>query len=239
MKEFKDFKIDEFDFCGRNARVVIPDKADTRRSWAFKMEYRDEFPETEIELLERGYHIAFIQNKTRFASDDDIQMKADFARHITEKYNLNKKCVPIGMSLGGAQAVIFAGTYPELVEGIFLDAPVLNFCMYWDDCRDDVWKNEVEVAYPGLKKYQLLNFYNHPMNKLDILTENKIPVLMLWGNQDQSVLYKDNGVHLEEAYMDYPELMTVMQRVSQGHHPHGFGAKSGIIADYIVEHMQN
>ncbi len=232
------FKIDEFEFMGRAARVICPEKADERRSWAFKMEYRDEFPEPELALLNKGYHVAFIKNKTRFGSDDDMEIKQKFAKYIVEKYSLNEKCVPVGMSLGGAQSVIFAGKYPELVEGIYIDAPVLNFCMYWDECRSDVWKNEVEVAYPGLKRYHLLNFYNHPMNYFDVLVENRIPVLMLWGTQDETVLYKDNGMLLEEAYAEFPELLTVMKRQSEGHHPHGFGPRSYIIADYIAEHMQ-
>lgn len=239
MDIFEGYKKEEFIFENREAVLVFPQKADDRKSWAFKMEYWGQFIETETELLKLGYHIAFIKNRTRFASTDDCELKAKFAEFISGKYGLNKKCVPIGMSLGGAHSVNFAGMYPDLVEGIFLDAPVLNFCMYWSKSESSVWENEFVKAYPNVKKYDLLKFDNHPMNKLDILVENNIPIIILYGTQDSTVKYEDNGIFIEEAYKEFPELLKVIPRTSEGHHPHGLCNKSYIIAEYIAEHMQN
>ena len=45
---------------------------------------------------------------------------------------------------------------------------------------------------------------------------------MLYGTEDQLVKYNVNGKLLEMEYAEAPELLTVIQRYLNGHHPHGF-----------------
>ena len=143
------------------------------------------------------------------------------------------------MSCGGAHAVNFAGFYPELIQCMFIEAPVLNFVSIpgkHNVHNDTIWANEFSKAYPGITRAGLLNFDNHPISKAPIIIEKQIPILMVYGTDDIVVEYSDNGLMLEELYADHPELLTIMKRPSQGHHPHGFPTNPGVIADWIEAH---
>ncbi len=145
------------------------------------------------------------------------------------------------MSCGGCHAVNFAGFYPECVQCMFIDAPVLNFVSHPMRCGTEykrkVWETEFLKAYPSITRADVLNkFDNHQINKAPILIEHKIPILMLYRTADIVVDYCENGLLLEELYVDHPELLTVIKRESQGHHPHGFPARPDIVADWIDAH---
>ena len=241
MKTWNGFECKEFEFEGREAMVVFPEKADEKRNWSLKTEYRDAFPETEIELLKKGFHVAWLKNTTRFATKDDCDAKARFADFLKDEYNLRDKCVTVGMSCGGAHAVNFAGFYPEKVACMFIDAPVLNFTSFpgkmGHEMCEEVWENEFVKAYPGITRTKLLNFDNHPISKAGILKEHRIPIIMVYGVEDATVYYNENGKLLELEYADCPELLKVVPRIAQGHHPHGLMEHSYMIADFIVQNI--
>lgn len=230
------FEMHEFTFEDRLAVIVFPEKANEKKSWTIKTEYWDAFPETEIELLKRGYHVTYLKNNNRWGTKADADAKAHFTEYISREYGLAKKCIPVGMSCGGCHAVNFAGFHPECVQCMFIDAPVLNFVDIPANLsipgNAPMWE-EFKAAYPGIKRADLLHFDNHPMNKAPILIENKIPILMLYGTDDTVVIYEQNGMMLEEIYADHPGLLTIVKRESQGHHPHGFPARPDIVADWI------
>jgi len=234
-----DFQAKEFSFEGKRAIIVFPEKADEKRNWMIKTEYWGAFPEREIDLLHQGFHLTYLENESRFATKSDCDRKARFADYLKETYGLRDCCVPVGMSLGGAHAVNFAGFYPEKVSCLFIDAPVLNFYSlpgkFGRPNWEAVWENEFLKAYPGMRRSQLLHFDNHPINKSDILKEHRIPILMLWGTEDDTVDYLENGRLLEDEYQDAPELLTVIPRPLQGHHPHGDLADPTVIIRWILE----
>jgi len=234
------FRQESFQFEGRKAILVFPETAEPGKNWTLKMEYWDAFPETEVELLHRGYHVAWLENTSRFAPKVDSDAKARFVAYLHETYGLRKKCVPVGMSLGGSCAINFAGEYPELVACMFLDAPVTNYHdipgkIGNEEC-EKLWIEEFLPIYPDVKKWQMFRFADHPINKMDVLLEHRIPVLMVYGDRDEEVVYEEHGALLAEAYEDAPELLTVMVRQGEGHHPHGFPQNPSIVADFITAH---
>jgi len=240
MENWFGFRCEEFLFEGRNALIVFPETPDADRNWTLKTEYRDAFPEAEIELLRRGFHFAFLTNLTRFATKEDCDAKARFVQYLHDTYGLRDKCVPVGMSCGGAHAMRFAGLHPECVACMFIDAPVLNYLSFPGKLGiplfEKIWETEFQKAYPGVSRADLLNFKEHPMNQIPALKAARIPIVMAYGTEDMTVPYDENGKLMEMAYADAPELLTLMVRQSQGHHPHGFPTEPWRIADYIVSH---
>lgn len=242
MNKWNGFRCEEFEFEGRRAAVVFPEEPDKNRNWSLKTEYRDAFPETEIDLLKKGFHVAWVQNKSRFATVEDCDIKAMFADFLHSEYGLRDKCVPIGMSCGGAHAMNFAGLYPEKIACMYIDAPVLNFLSFpgklGHKMCEEVWENEFIKAYPNITRAGLLNFDNHPICKLDVIKKHKIPIIMLYGDEDATVFYNENGRLLELEYADAPELLKVVVRTAQGHHPHGIPDNPKIVTDFIIEHTR-
>jgi len=233
------YKSEVFQFEGKKAIVVFPEKADEKKNWLIKTEYWGAFPDRELDLVQKGFHLVYLENESRFAAKSDCDRKARFTDFLSEKYGLRDKCVPVGMSLGGAHAMNFAGFYPDKVSCLFLDAPVLNFYSlpgkFGKPEWEAIWDNEFLKAYPGMHRADLLNFDNHPINKARILKEKRIPILMLWGTEDNTVDYLENGKLLEDEYSDMPELLKVIPRPWQGHHPHGDISDPGIIINWILE----
>lgn len=225
MNTWNNFQCEEFEFEGKSAIIVFPDKKRNDGSWLLKTEYWDGYPQAEIEMLKRGFHLAYVKNETRFATEADCGRKARFVKYISENYGLKDKCTLVGYSCGGAHAINFAGYYPECVSCIFIDAPVLNFCDYPGRLNDKkcerVWENEFVYAYPGITRAKLFSFENHPINRIPELKKHKIPIIMLYGTEDETVYYSRNGKLLELEYEDMPELLTVIPRYIEGHHPHG------------------
>ena len=244
------FEIKEFEFEGKDAWIVFPysdsaeDKkklADADGRWLLKTEYWGAFPEVEIEMLNRGFHLVGVQNMSRFATEEDCERKARLVRYISDTYGLRDKCVTVGYSLGGAHAVNFTGFHPECVSCIYLDAPVLNFCDYpgrmpSEEC-EGVWENEFKYAYPGVSRAMLLNFANHPINKIPVLKEHKIPIVMLYGTEDMSVNYNANGRLLEMEY-EGSDLLKVIPRQLQGHHPHGGLYDKSELIEFILKNSK-
>jgi len=233
------FRCEEFDFEGKRSIVVFPEESNKNGKLALKVEYWGAFPDVEINLLKHGYHLVWVENETRLATKSDCDRKARFVEYLAEKYSLSKKCVPIGMSCGGAHAVRFAGFYPELISCIYIDAPVLNFCDFPGKLgkadNEIAWEREFQQAYPGVKRYQLLNFSEHPLNMIDTLIEHKIPILMVYGGEDRTVIYEENGQLMEDAYAGN-DLLKVIKLALRGHHPHGMMGDNDEITNYIIEH---
>ncbi len=241
MTKWNGFECLEFTFEDRDAILVFPKQRNEKGDWMLKTEYWDAFPAVEIALLNKGFHLAYVKNKTRFATKEECDCKARFAAYLSEKYGLRKSCVPVGMSCGGAHAVNFAGFYPELISCLYIDAPVLNFCDYpgrlGDAHCESVWVNEFIQAYPGIQRYQLVNFEYHPLNRIPTLIEHKIPVAMVYGIEDQTVRYEVNGKLMELAY-ENTGLLKVFRAACRGHHPHGvynMAHDSSELINYIAE----
>ncbi len=232
--EWNGFKGIGFEFENRAATVVFPEHMNGK--WLFKMEYLDAFPQFEIEMLKRGWTLVFIKNITRWCLDEDLDLKARLAEHISKEYNLNPKCVPVGLSCGGMFAVKFAAKYPKLVSCMYLDAPVLNLL----SCPADlgVGKSEMLEEFTqatGITKSELICYRKHPMDYFPVLLENNIPIILVYGKDDEIVPYCENGAILESFYKDNGGVLELIGKDNCGHHPHGLENPVKII-EFVEKH---
>ena len=76
--EWQGYEGVSFTFEGRACRLIKPNCAPNGK-WALKTEYGDAFPATEVEMLSRGWHVAFQSNVTRWATKEDIAL---FAKNV-------------------------------------------------------------------------------------------------------------------------------------------------------------
>ncbi len=215
----------DFTFEGREALIVFPETKPNGK-WMIKMEYYNAFPTLEAELLSRGWHLAYLRNENRWGTDGECDIKARFVEYVSREYGLEKKVTCIGMSCGGICSVNFASRYPELVSFLYLDAPVMNLLScpmgYGDGIELDggnAWF-EIESSY-GFTKSSLLTYREHPIDRIPILAEYKIPVALVHGDSDTVVPYHENGLILEKYYREHGLPLYTECKVGVGHHPHG------------------
>jgi hypothetical protein len=99
--------------------VVVPKESAPGKPWSWRGRYYDHEPQAEIELLKRGFHIAFIQ------SDAGKPWDAWYT-FLTEKHGLSPKPAFIGMSGGGRNAFTWATANPDKVSCIYADNPLIT-----------------------------------------------------------------------------------------------------------------
>lgn len=220
----------DFEFEGKRAILVFPAKPNAIKNWMLKTEYFDGFPAFELEMLGRGWHLAYIENVTRWCLDEDLDRKARFAEYLSAEYGLYKKCLPVGMSCGGLIASKFAARYPECVSALYLDAPVLNLlsCPAGLGMAEDYMFPEFEKA-TGMSLSKLITYREHPIDKMHILLENNIPILTVYGDSDNVVPYCENGEILEKYYRENGGVIFTYGKKGCGHHPHGLSDNSPIV----------
>ena len=120
-----------------------------------------------------------------------------------------------------------------------LTHPVLNFLDFPGrlDKYEGIWEKEFLKAYPGMTRAGIFTLDEQPMNRIPSLIEHRIPIIMLYGTEDCTVEYNMNGRIFAEAYEGHEDLLTVIPRVCQGHHPHGLFDNPEKLADLIMERI--
>ena len=235
------FACDEFLFEGYKALVVLPKEGTANGFAAMKMVYFGAFPATEIALLEKGFHLCYVDRDNRWGTDPDLDRKAAFYRFIREKYGLKEQFVPIGMSCGGLFAIKLAAKYPELIRCIYLDAPVVNFmsCPCGFGIGKPLAENNDEILNAlGLESIsQLLAYRDMPLDKLPQLVQHRIPAILVAGDSDHVVPYCENGIFVEEAYRAAGIELEVYIKPGCDHHPHGLEDPKPVV-DFIMKHCK-
>ena len=165
---------------------------------------------------------------------------ARFVRHCAKRLGACERCILEGMSCGGLQAARFAERYPELAAVMYLDAPVLNLLSMagLGECRDEAvgsfWR-EISSTY-RVSRSTIVNLRKSAIDDMQPLIDNRIPVIMLYGNADSVVIYEENGRVLEDFYRENGGVIKVISRSMCGHHPHGLDDPS-VIIEFIEQNM--
>jgi len=99
--------------------AVVPKTAAPGSPWSWRGCYWDHEPQSEVELLKRGFHIAFVQG------DPGKPWDAWYA-YLTGQLGLSKKPAFIGMSRGGVNEYEWTTVNPDKVSCIYADNPAIR-----------------------------------------------------------------------------------------------------------------
>ena len=237
IKDFNGFECRVFTLSDREVKLVLPREKDPMGRWLLKTEYFGAFPALEIEMLERGFHVAYVKNATRWHLDSDDVAKEELCRYLASEYGLSEKCVPVGMSCGGLHAVYFAAKHPEYISSLYLDAPVMNLlsCPYAVGKKaQEGFIDEFEKA-TGKTLTELLNYRNHPIDNAGKLLEAKLPIILVAGDSDSVVPYDENGKALYDFYKENGGEIELYLKPGCDHHPHGLEDATPIV-DFVERH---
>lgn len=103
----------------RRCVLVVPKTVAPGAPWTWRGCYWDHEPWAEVELLKKGYHVAYV------TTDPDETWDAWY-KFLTEEMNLSEKPSFIGMSRGGANAYTWGTAHPDKVTAIYADNPGLS-----------------------------------------------------------------------------------------------------------------
>ena len=108
---------------GRRCVVICPKTPAAGNPWSWRGCYWDHQPQTEIELLKRGFHIAYIQADASLKPDNHWDA---WYEYLTTQHGLSKKPVFVGMSRGGTYEFMWATAHPDEVSAIYGDNPAAD-----------------------------------------------------------------------------------------------------------------
>lgn len=213
----------KFEFEGYTAWVVEPAKPSKAlkgaRPWTWTMQWAEAFVDRTgvLDLLAEGWHHVTIEAYDTKANEDGLKLFADFQDFLVGKLGFDPQANLVGMSWGGFFSVRYANAYPQNVRRIYLDAPLLNFQDHGGDDAGRVGPWAADQPVDGLWE----NDPRMPVNMAESIAGAGIPIMLLYGGQDQTVNPKLNCERFIESFKAAGGNAIVESRGGFGHHPHG------------------
>ena len=226
-----------FDFDGYEAWVVEP-KGPARegRPWTWTMQWATAYvPRTSVpKLLAHGYHhVTIITFKDRM-NETGLKVSAKFQKYLVEVLGLAPKADLIGMSWGGFFSTRYAVAYPENIDKIYLDAPLLCFKDFdpateKPDPRRGPWVQSAPADGKWSADPRM------PVNMADKLAKTGLPVFLVYGGQDQSCPAEINAIPFIARFKQAggEKNLKVLYRAYFGHHPHGVEESDPTIVNFF------
>ncbi len=117
----------------------------------------------------------------------------------------------------------YALAYPQYVDKMYLDAPVLDIRSWpagwgkgiggrkeWEECK----------ACYCLDESAARSFDRNPLDRVQELAARHIPILIVAGDADDVVPLDENGVPFAEKYAVAGGRIEMIVKRGCGHHPH-------------------
>ena len=236
---FHGYTMYSFEYKDRQCRIVAPKRAAEGNPWLWRARFFGHRPEVDLALLNKGFYVAYMDVADLYGSPKAVGLWDDFYDLLTTRYHFAPRVALEGMSRGGLMVFNWAAEHPERVACIYADAPVCDIKSWpgglmkgigsqddWRKCRD---------VY-GLTEEQARSFQGNPVDKADSLAKSNIPLLVVSGDSDEVVPYKENAGVLVEAYREKEgEVKTIIKR-GEGH-VHGLNNAAPIIR-FVLKHAK-
>lgn len=217
-------KVKTFEFNGYTATVIIPENPNGK--WLWKTEFLYAFDQAERALVERGYTRVNYGISDKYGSYNAVRLMHKFYNFVVTEFNLEKKCSLFGFSRGGLYAFNFALFYPECVEKVYLDAPVLDM-KSWPP-KGSIEQGQAFEEY-GLNADTLLTFKGNPIDNLDEFFSLNIPLLLVAGGMDEVVAFDENAGKVINYCKEKGIEITSIVKPECLHHPHSLDDVTPIV----------
>lgn len=225
---------------GRQATVVRPCRTAAGRPFAWRGEFFGHQPQTDLALLERGYHVVYVNAQNMLGAPPAMKIWEDFHALLT-KAGLTGKIVLIGMSRGGLYCYNWAVAHPGTVSVIYGDAPVCDF-KSWPGGKGAGKGSKGDWAlvlkcYGFKDEAEALAYKQNPLDNLAPLAKAGIPILHVVGQADTVVPVAENTDLVEQRYKALGGTIEVIRKPGVDHHPHSLDNPEPIV-NFILSHAK-
>jgi pimeloyl-ACP methyl ester carboxylesterase len=238
--EWHGFVLHEWTLDDRACLLVRPKNSAQSQPWIWRTEFFGHEPQVDIALLQRGFHLAYINVQDMYGAPIAMRYMSAFYQQLTREYSLSQRVVLEGFSRGGLFALNWAIAHPDKVTCLYLDAPVCDFKswpagMGASDGSPNDWE-KCKAVY-GLTQQQAVEYLSGPLNKLQPLAMAQIPILCVCGAADTVVPMEENTNVLEKRYRALGGPIEVIVKPACGHHPHSLEDPTPIV-EHVVDHIR-
>jgi pimeloyl-ACP methyl ester carboxylesterase len=221
--DYHGYRCFDFTFEGREAKIVRPRQTGAGVPWLWRARFWGHEPQTEIALLERGFHVVFCDVAELFGNDKAIGIWNKFYQMLVDA-GFARKSAFIAFSRGGVYAYRWALTYPERVACVYADAPVLDV-KSWPGGKGRGHGNPEEwerfkTDFSLMSEAEALNWRGNPLDMTDQIVQTGIPLLHICGDADVTVPLEENTDLFEKKILAAGGSIQVIRKPGVGHHPH-------------------
>ena len=224
----------------RACKLVLPDVPDPRQRWAWRAEFFGAFTGVDLELVRRGFALAYMDVTDLYGSPAAVEHWDAFYHWATGKLGLHPRPALIGLSRGGLMVYNWAARHPDQTGCIYGDAPVMDF-KSWPGGKGssagsaEDWQKCLS-AY-GLSEPEALAYPLNPIDNLAPLAKLRVPLIHVCGTADEAVPVAENTAIAASCYSDLGGEMTVILKGGGGHHPHGLEIPTPVV-EFILKHVK-
>ena len=220
---------------GAVCRVVEPRVVAKGRPWLWRARFWDFEPQTDIDLLERGYHIAYCDVAELFGSPRAVARWNAFYKRMA-KAGFSRKMALEGMSRGGLIIYNWAAKNADKVACIYADAPVMDIKQWPMISGSADEKKRMLEAYGFANDDEARAWQANPVDHARAISKGHFPILHVVGDSDEGVTYRNNTKIFEEQMRALGTPIQVIHKPATGHHPHSLSCPKPIV-DFILHAM--
>lgn len=225
----------DFVFNGYKATVVCPDSVADARPWIWRPAFFGAFPLVDKALLKEGFHVVYYDMTHGYGSHRAVKEGYLFYNYIRSTYGLAPKVTLEGFSRGGYYAMNWAIAYPDCVACIYLDNPVCDiFSWPGEEKRPELWNRFLEEW--GLSNADKATFKGNPVDNLEGLAEQHVPIIAVCSDSDRVVPFHENTALLRDRYQQLGGPIQLIIKPGADHHPHSLENPEPIV-DFILHNQ--
>ncbi|SDD83423.1 GDSL-type esterase/lipase family protein [Niabella drilacis] len=236
LSSFYGFECVSFRYAGRPCKVVRPKVTAGNRPWVWRARFWGHEPQTDIFLLERGFHIVYCDVAELFGNAEAIAAWNRFYK-LLQTGGLAKRAVMEGMSRGGVYVYNWALSNPGKIAGVYADAPVLDLKSWpggkgagpGDKASWEIFKQDYKLS-----DAQADQFVNSPLDHAGKIARLGFPMLHVVGDADEVVPVAENTTPFEQRIKKAGGKIKVIHKAGVGHHPHSLTDPTPIV-DFILD----
>lgn len=237
LSSFYGYECADFTFNGRACKIVKPKIVNPGKEWIWRARFWGHEPQTDIALLERGFHVVYCDVAELFGNTEAVAAWNSFY-HYMQQLGLNKKMTLEGFSRGGIYIYNWALVNKTKVNCIYADAPVLDL-KSWPGGKGrgpgsaadwEIFKKD----YRFTTDEEAMAFKGNPLDRAREIAKLKIPLLHVVGDADEVVPLDENTAPFEQKIKAAGGNIIVIHKPGVKHHPHSL-ANPGIIVDFILK----
>jgi len=215
-----------FTLNGRECKVVKPKRAAKGHPWIWRARFWGHEPQTDIALLEHGFHVVYSDVAELLGNDEAITRWNNFYK-ILHDGGLDQKAVLEGMSRGGIYIYNWAAANPTKVACTYADNALLDLQFWSDSTLLKTDFNLKQVKDLGTLKAS-------PLDKVAQIVAGKYPMLHLSADEDEALDPSKNTLLFEQKVKALGGSITVIHKPGFKHHPHSLPNPQPIV-DFILK----
>ncbi|OIO96031.1 MAG: hypothetical protein AUJ92_06895 [Armatimonadetes bacterium CG2_30_59_28] len=232
----------DFRFGENPVIVVEPGKPALGRRWVWRAEFFDAFPAFDVEMLGRGWYLAFISVGNTFGCPSAMRRFDAFYQEMTDKYLFHRQPVLEGLSRGGLYVYNWAAGNPESVGLIYADNPVCDI-KSWPGGKGrgpgspQDWVT-LQECYGFQSEAEALAWNKNPVDQAGFFAQAGMPLVHCFGDADEVVPWEENTKAIADGVAAAGGEVKLIVKPGCGHHPHG-PADPISFADWVIANARN